>query len=181
MFDDTLRQGLSVELQQSPFLSLISDRQIQQTLALMGQPKDARLTPEIAQQICERTASAAVLEGSIASLGSQYVLGLRAKNCNTGNILDQEQVQAARREDVLNSLSQIARKFRTRVGESLATVEKHSTPLAEATTPSLEALKAYSTGHQGELILRECRGHTFLPACCRNRSQIRHGVRQFGA
>ena len=146
VFDDTLRQGLSVELQQSPFLSLISDQQVQQTLALMGQPKEARLTSEIAQQICERTASAAVLEGSIASLGSQYVLGLRAKNCNTGNILDQEQAVAARREDVLNSLSQIARKFRTRVGESLATVEKHSTPLAEATTPSLEALKAYSTG-----------------------------------
>ena len=155
VFDDTLRQGLSVELQQSPFLSLISDRQVQQTLALMGQPKDARLTPEIAQQICERTGSAAVLEGSIASLGSQYVLGLRAKNCNTGNILDQEQALAARREDVLNSLSQIARKFRTRVGESLATVEKHSTPLAEATTSSLEALKAYSTGHEGELIRRE--------------------------
>ena len=105
VFDDTLRQGLSVELQQSPFLSLISDRQVQQQLALMGQPKEARLTSEVAQQICERTASAMVLEGSIASLGSQYVLGLRARNCNTGNILDQEQIQAARREDVLNSLS----------------------------------------------------------------------------
>ena len=79
MFDDTLRQGLSVELQQSPFLTLISDRKVQQTLALMGQPKEARLTPEIAQQICERTASAAVLEGSIASVGSQYVLGLARK------------------------------------------------------------------------------------------------------
>jgi eukaryotic-like serine/threonine-protein kinase len=146
VFDDTLRQGLSVELQQSPFLTVISDRQVQQTLALMGQPKEARLTPEMAQQICERTASAAVLEGSIARVGSQYVLGLRAKNCNTGVILDQEQAVAARREDVLNSLSQIARRFRTRVGESLATVEKHSTPLAEATTPSLEALKAYSNG-----------------------------------
>ena len=146
VFDDTLRQGLAVELQQSQFLNLISDNQVQKILALMGQPKDARLTPEIAQQICERTASAAVLEGSIASLGSQYVLGLRARNCNTGNILDQEQTVAARREDVLNSLSQIASKFRTRVGESLATVEKHSTPLAEATTSSLEALKAYSTG-----------------------------------
>ncbi len=168
VFDDTLRQGLSVELQQSPFLSLISDRQVQQTLALMGQPKDARLTSEVAQQICERTASAAVLEGSIASLGSQYVLGLRARNCNTGNILDQEQVQAARREDVLNSLSQIARKFRTRLGESLATVEKHSTPLAEATTSSLEALKAYSTGNEGEPVLRECRGHTLVPARGRN-------------
>jgi hypothetical protein len=105
VFDDTLRQGLSVELQQSPFLRLISDRQVQQTLALMGQPKEARLTSEMAQQICERTASAAVLEGSIASVGSQYVLGLRARNCNTGNILDQEQAVAAKREDVLNSLS----------------------------------------------------------------------------
>jgi serine/threonine protein kinase len=146
VFDDTLRQGLAVELQQSPFLSLISDRQVQRVLALMGQPKEARLTPEVAQQVCERTASAAILEGSIASLGSQYVLGLRARNCNTGTILDQEQIQAARREDVLNSLSQIARKFRTRVGESLATVERHSTPLAETTTSSLEALKAYSIG-----------------------------------
>jgi serine/threonine protein kinase len=146
VFDDTLRQGLSVELQQSPFLSLISDRQIQRQLALMGQPKAARLTSEAAQQICERTASAMILEGSIASLGSQYVLGLRAKNCNTGSILDQEQIQAARREDILNSLSEIVRKLRTRLGESRATVEQHSTPLADATTPSLEALKAYSSG-----------------------------------
>jgi serine/threonine protein kinase/tetratricopeptide (TPR) repeat protein len=146
VFDDTLRQGLSVELQQSPFLEVISDQQVQQTLKLMGQPKDARLTPETAQQVCERTASAAVLEGSIASLGNQYVVGLRARSCNTGAMLAQEQVQASRREEVLNSLSQVARKVRIRVGESLATVEKHSTPLQEATTASLEALKAYSTG-----------------------------------
>jgi eukaryotic-like serine/threonine-protein kinase len=148
VFDDTLRQGLEVGLEQSPFLSLISDTRIRQTLTLMGQPKDARLTSDIAQQVCERTGSAAILEGSIATLGSQYVLGLRGRNCSTGTVLDQEQVQAARREDVLNSLSQIASKFRTRVGESLATVEKHSTPLAEATTPSLEALKAYSTAYK---------------------------------
>ena len=145
VFDDTLRQALAVELQQSPYLVLLSEARILQTLPLMGQPKDARLTPEVAQQVCERTSSAAILEGSIASLGSQYVLGLRARNCSTGVVLDQEQIQAARREDVLNSLSQIARKFRTKVGESLATVEKHSTPFAEATTLSLEALKAYST------------------------------------
>ena len=145
VFDDTLRQGLSVELTQSPFLSLISDKQVQQTLTLMGQPRDARLTTEIAQQICERTGSAAILEGSIASLGSQYVLGLRAENCSSGNILDEEQAQAAKKEDVLNSLSQIARRFRIRIGESLATVEKYSTPLAQATTTSLEALKTYST------------------------------------
>ena len=145
VFDDTLRQGLSIELQQSPFLEVISDRQVQQMLKLMGQPKDARLTPDAAQQVCERTGSAAVLEGSIANLGSQYVLGLQARTCSAGNIIDQEQAQAARREDVLNALSQIARRFRTRVGESLATVERHSTPLQEATTPSLEALKAYSS------------------------------------
>jgi serine/threonine protein kinase/tetratricopeptide (TPR) repeat protein len=146
VFDDTLRQGLAVELQQSPFLSLIPEPRIQQQLALMGQPKDARLTSEIAQQVCVRTGSAAILEGSIANLGSQYVLGLRARNCDTGSILDQQQIQVARREDILNSLSQIASKFRTRVGESLAMVEKHSTPLAEATTPSPEALKAYTAG-----------------------------------
>jgi serine/threonine protein kinase len=145
VFDDTLRQGLSVELLQSPFLEVISDQRVRQTLGLMGKPKDARLTPEISREICERTGSAAVLEGSIASLGSQYVLSLGARNCNTGNTLDQEQIQAARREDVLNSLSQIARKFRTRVGESLATVEQHSAPLWEAKTSSLEALKAYTT------------------------------------
>jgi Flp pilus assembly protein TadD len=145
VFDDTLRQGLSVDLQQSPFLTLIPDVTIQQTLALMGQPKEARLTPEIARQICVRTASTAVLEGSISRLGSQYSLGLRARDCNTGNILDRQQVVAARREDVLNSLSEMSRKFRTRIGESLITVERHSMPLAEATTSSIEALKAYST------------------------------------
>ena len=145
VFDDTLRQGLFVELQQSPFLEVISDQQVQQTLALMARPKDARLTPEIAREICERTGSTAILEGSITSLGSEYVLGLRAKTCNTGIVLDQEQAQAARREDALNTLSQIARKFRTRLGESLATVEKHSAPLWEAKTSSLEALKAYSS------------------------------------
>jgi eukaryotic-like serine/threonine-protein kinase len=146
VFDGTLRQGLAVQLEQSPFLSLISDERIQQMLKLMAKPADARLTPEVAREICERTASAAVLNGSVASLGSQYVLGLRAEDCRTGDVLAEEQVQAARKEDVLNALGQIASKFRTRVGESLTTVKKHDTPLAEATTPSLEALKAYSAG-----------------------------------
>jgi eukaryotic-like serine/threonine-protein kinase len=145
VFDDTLRQGLAVQLQQSPFLSLISDARIRKTMALMDQPPDARLTPDIAQSVCVRTASAAVLEGSIASLGSQYVVGLCAKNCTTGDILADEQTQAARKEDVLGALSQIASRFRTRVGESLATIERHSMPLEEATTPSLEAWKVYST------------------------------------
>ncbi len=147
VFDDTLRQGLAVQLQQSPFLSLISDQRIRGTLALMNQPAEARLTPEVARGVCVRTGSAAVLEGSIATLGSQYVLGLRATQCTTGDVLADEQAQAARKEEVLNTLSQIATRFRTRVGESLATIEKHSTPLAAATTPSLEALQAFSAGH----------------------------------
>jgi serine/threonine protein kinase/tetratricopeptide (TPR) repeat protein len=146
VFDGTLRQGLVVQLEQSPFLSLISDERIQRTLGLMGQPADARLTPKVAREICDRTGGAAVLEGSIASLGTQYVLGLSAKNCRTGDTLDEEQTQAARKEEVLSALSQMASKFRGRVGESLASVKEHNTPLAEATTPSLDALKAYSAG-----------------------------------
>jgi eukaryotic-like serine/threonine-protein kinase len=144
VFDGTLRQGLAVQLQESPFLSLVSDDRIHQTLRLMGKPADARLTPALAQEVCTRTSATAALEGSIASLGSQYVLGLSAKNCRSGADIDHEQAQAARKEDVLNALGQMASKFRRRAGESLATVEKHSTPLEEATTPSLEALKAYS-------------------------------------
>jgi eukaryotic-like serine/threonine-protein kinase len=146
VFDDTLRQGVAVQLEQSPFLSLISDNRIHKTLQLMGQASDVRLTPELAQDVCERTGSAAVLEGTIASLGSQYVLGFRAKNCGTGDVLYDEQTRATNKEDVLNVLSQIATNFRARVGESLATVKQHSTPLPEATTRSVEALKAYSVG-----------------------------------
>ncbi len=144
VFDGTLRQGMAVQLEQSPFLSLISEERIQRVLRLMGQPQDARLTPEIARDICERTSSAAVLDGTIAGLGSQYVLGLIARDCRTGDVFAEEQVQAARKEDVLNALGEIASKIRSRLGESLTTVQKHDTPLAEATTPSLEALKAYS-------------------------------------
>jgi len=162
VFDGTLRQGLAVQLEQSPFLSLISEERIQQVLRLMGKPADARLTPEIAREICERTASAAVLDGSIASLGSQYVLGLRAEDCRTGDVLAEEQVQASRKEDVLNALGQIASKFRTRVGESLTTVKKHDTPLAEATTPSLEALKAYSAGWEASFSTGSAAAVPFL-------------------
>ena len=143
-FDATLRQGMAVQLGQSPFLSLISEQRIHHTLRLMGRSADAPLTSEVARQVCERTGSAAVIEGSIATLGSQYVLGLRATSCRTGDILDDELAQAARKEDVLNALTQIASRFRARIGESLSTIKQHDTPLAQATTPSLEALEAYS-------------------------------------
>jgi DNA-binding winged helix-turn-helix (wHTH) protein len=146
MFDETLRQGLAIQLRQSPYLSLISDQRISHTLHLMGQRAGARLTPELARAVCERTGSAAILEGSIAPLGSQYVVTLEARSCRTGEVLDQEQVQAAKKEDVLSALGQIASRFRNRVGESLSTIQEHNTPLAEATTPSLEALEAYSAG-----------------------------------
>ncbi|MBL8214559.1 MAG: hypothetical protein JNK87_27805 [Bryobacterales bacterium] len=140
-----------MELQQSPYLALTPDRTVQQTLALMGRPKDTPLTAEVARQVCERTGGAAVLDGSIALVGTQYVLGLRAKECSTGKILDQQQAAAARREEVLNALSEMSRQFRRRAGESLATVEKHSMPLSEATTTSFEALKAYSTALKSSL------------------------------
>jgi tetratricopeptide (TPR) repeat protein len=146
MFDETLRQGLAIQLRQSPYLSLISDQRISHELRLMGHRADARITPELARGICERTGSTAILQGSIGPLGSQYVLALHAESCRTGEVLDQEQVQAARKEDVLSALGQIASRFRNRVGESLATIQEHNTPLAEATTPSLEALEAYSAG-----------------------------------
>ena len=152
VFDGALRQGLAVQLEQSPFLSLISDARIQQVLGLMSQPSGARLTPQIAREVCERTGSVAVLDGSIAALGSEYVLGLRATDCRNGDLIAEEQGQARRKEDVLNTLDGIASKLRTRLGESLASVEKFDAPLAEATTSSLEALRAFSLG-QRELTL----------------------------
>lgn len=146
VFDDTLRQGLVVQLEQSPFLSLVPEDRVRRTLQLMSKPAEARVTPELGREICQRTGAAAVLDGSIASVGTQYVIGLRATSCQSGAVVDEEQMQAARKEDVLSALSQMAGRFRSRVGESLATVKEHNTPLADATTASLDALKAYSTG-----------------------------------
>ncbi len=146
VFDDTLRQGLQVQLEQSPFLNLISQDRIQQTLRLMGQPPDARLTPPIAREICQRTESAGVLNGSIASLGSQYVLGIQAVNCRTGDSLAEEQATAEGKEQVLKAVGDAAAKLRNKLGESLSTLQKFDTPLEQATTPSLEALQAYSRG-----------------------------------
>jgi serine/threonine protein kinase/Flp pilus assembly protein TadD len=152
VFDGALRQGLSAQLEQSPFLSLISDQRVAQTLALMGQPKDARLTKELTREVCERTASAATIEGTIASLGNQYVLGLKAVNCSTGDILAQEQVAANGKEQVLKVLGDAATKLRAKLGESLASVQKYDAPPENVTTPSLEALQAYSLGYQALIV-----------------------------
>ena len=148
VFDDALRQGLAVQLEQSPFLTLVSEQRIQQTLRLMDQPPDARLTPEIARDLCQRTQSAAVLDGSIARLGSQYVLGLKAVNCRTGDSLAQEQATADGKERVLKALGEAAANLRAKLGESLVTVQKLDTPIEQASTPSLEALQAYSLGRK---------------------------------
>ena len=146
VFDDTLKQGLSVQLEQSPFLALVSEQRVNETLKLMGRPAGDRLTPEVTREVCQRTGSKAMLTGSIAGLGNQYVIGLKAVNCNTGDVLAEAQEQAAGKESVLKALDAAAISLRGRLGESLSTVQKYATPVEEATTPSLEALKAYSLG-----------------------------------
>jgi tRNA A-37 threonylcarbamoyl transferase component Bud32/TolB-like protein len=143
-FDDTLRQGLIVQLQQSPFLSLISDQKIRATLKLMGKPADASLTGDPAREVCERVGARALLTGSITSLGTRYVMNLRADECASGDALDNQQADAAGKEQVLKTLGDMAGRLRSRLGESLATVREHNVPLREATTSSLEALKAYT-------------------------------------
>jgi eukaryotic-like serine/threonine-protein kinase len=152
VFDGILRQGLSVQLEQSPSLVLVSDQQVQQVLRFMNRPPETRLTPEIAREICERTGGTAVLEGSIASLGSQYVIWIRAMSCHSGDILAQEQVQSERKEDVLNALTGVAVQIRARLGESLAGIEEHTTPLEQATTSSLEALRAFSAARKAVFV-----------------------------
>jgi serine/threonine protein kinase len=148
VFDGTLRQGLTAQLEQSPFLSLISDQRIAQTLALMSQPKQARLTQELARAVCQRTDSAATIEGNISSLGSQYVLGLKAVNCRNGDVLSQEQITANGKEQVLAALGDAATKLRGKLGESLGSVQKYDALPENVTTPSLEALQAYTLGNQ---------------------------------
>ncbi len=150
VFDDTLKTALSVSLNQSPFLNVLSDNKVAATMKLMSRPPDTKLTPEVTRELCQRAGSKAYLAGSIASLGSQYVLGLKAVNCQSGDPLTEEQVTAASKEKVLDALGEAASKLRTELGESLATVQKLDVPLSEATTSSLEALKAYSLGRKAQ-------------------------------
>ena len=136
---------------------MLPDARMSETLRLMVRAPDAKVTPAVAAEICERTGSAAVMEGSITSLGSQYVLGLRAKNCRTGEVLDEEQAPAAKKEDVFKALGQMASRFRTRVGESLPPVEKEPSVPAEVTTPSLEAWRSYSAAMKASSAQRRRR------------------------
>ncbi len=146
VFDDTLKTALSVALNQSPFLNVLSDNKVRAKLKLMTRPPDTRLTPEVARELCQRAGSKAYIVGSIASLGSQYVLGLKVVACQSGDILAQDQITAASKENVLDSLGDAASRLRGQLGESLASVQKLDVPLTEATTSSLEALKAFSLG-----------------------------------
>jgi serine/threonine protein kinase/Flp pilus assembly protein TadD len=146
VFDDTLKQALSISLRQSPFLELLSDSKIAATLKLMTKPPDTRLVPELAREVCERAGSKAYITGSIANLGKEYVIGLKTVNCQTGDLLAQEQVQADGKEKVLDALGDGAAKLRAKLGESLSTITAFDVPLQQATTPSLEALQAYSLG-----------------------------------
>jgi serine/threonine protein kinase/tetratricopeptide (TPR) repeat protein len=148
VFDDTLKQAISVQLAQSPFLNVLSDARMRSTLKLMAKPPDTKLTPDVARELCLRAEGTGYIAGAIASLGSEYVIGVDVINCHTGDRLAQEQVTAANKEQVLKTLDEAAAKLRGQLGESLSTVEKFDTPLDQATTPSLEALKALSEGRK---------------------------------
>ena len=144
VFDDTLKTALSVALNQSPFLNVLSENKVAATLKSMTRPADTKLTPDVTRELCQRAGSKAFIAGAIASLGSEYVVGLKAVNCQSGDIIAQEQVTAPSKEKVLTALGDAAMKMRSELGESLATVQKFDVPLAEATTSSLDALKAFS-------------------------------------
>jgi tetratricopeptide (TPR) repeat protein/predicted Ser/Thr protein kinase len=150
IFDDTLKTALNVSLRQSPFLNVLSDSEVAKTLQQMTRPVGTKLTPEVARELCQRAGSKAYLAGTIGSLGSQYVLGLKAVNCRSGDTLAEEQVTAASKEKVLDTLGEAASKLRGELGESLATVQKLDVPLSEATTSSLGALQAYSLGNKAQ-------------------------------
>ncbi len=152
-FDDTLKTALTVSLRQSPFLSVLSDSQVAKTLQQMTRTAYTKLTPAVTRELCQRAGSKAYIAGSIGNLGSKFVVGLKAVNCQSGDTLAQEQVTAPSKEKVLDALGKAASKLRAELGESLATVQKFDIPLTDATTASLEALKAYSlgvkAGHEG--------------------------------
>lgn len=146
VFDGTLKTALTVALNQSPFLNVLSDEQISSTLKLMTRPADTRLTPDVAREICERDGARAFIGGSISNLGDQYIVGLKAVNCQNGNTMAQEQVTANGKDHVLSAVGDAAAKLRSELGESVSTVNQLDVPLEQATTSSLPALQAYSTG-----------------------------------
>ncbi|MFZ3211047.1 MAG: hypothetical protein WA188_05990 [Terriglobales bacterium] len=176
MFDSTLKKALAVSLGQSPYLNVVPDSKVQQTLKLMGRPLETRITNDIGREICQRARIKAMLTGAVAPLGNEYVITLEAINAATGDSLAQVQEQAKSKEQVLNALGVGADKLRGKLGESLASVQKFDKPLQEVTTSSLEALKAFTQGDE----LRE-RGDALAPICVvperhRTRPEFCHGL-----
>ena len=155
IFDDTLKQGLRVQLEQSPFLNVLSDERVRDELGMMGRRKDERLTKELARDVCQRIGSKAILASSISKLGTRYVLGFNAVNCDTGDELGSEQIEADSKEHVLNALGRAATRLRKRLGESLASIQKFDVPIEQVTTSSLEALRAYSMGMRNKSANQE--------------------------
>ena len=162
VFDDTLKQGLAIQLEQSPFLNVLSDRKVAGTLKLMNRSATEPLTEEVGREVCLRTNSKAILTGSIAQLGRQYVIGVKAVDCNTGDVLAEAQQQAAGKESLLKALDAAAASLRGKLGESLSSVQKYATPLEEASTPSLEALKAYSLGRKAKIATGQTQSLPFF-------------------
>src|SRR5207245_3098761 len=148
VFDGTLKQALAVQLEQSPYLNIVPDQTIRKALQFMGRTAEERVTGSVAREICERENIQAMLSGSITALGSQYVVALDATNCGTGDSLAREQVTAATKEAVLPAVGKAASSLREKLGESLASIQKFDTPVTEATTTSLEALKAYAAADE---------------------------------
>ena len=166
-----------MQLEQSPFLSLVSDEEVQQTLRMMGQAPDARITPEIGREICQRTTSTAVLDGSIAEIGTQYSLILKAINCGSGDLLASAAAQASDKNHVLDALGKLASEMRTKLGESLSSVEKYDTPLEQETTSSLDALHAMNLGMKSAVVLGDSVGAIpFYRRAVENRSKVCHGL-----
>ena len=161
VFDDTLKQALAVDLGQSPFLNILSEDKVSQTLRQMTRPPGERLTRDLAREVCQRSGSRAYLAGSIAVLGTQYVIGLEAVNCANADVLARQQVTAAGKEQVLPALGQAAAKLRNEMGESLSSVQKFDVPLEQATTNSLEALKAYTLSLKAQREKGDVEGFTF--------------------
>jgi eukaryotic-like serine/threonine-protein kinase len=162
VFDGTLRQGVEAQIEQSPLLGVLSDEQIGRTLQLMGQPPDVRLTPSVVNQICRRQRSSAWIDGSIAKLESQYILGLRAVTCDSNQILAQVQVTANGRKQVLEALGQATTELNSRLGDSLRLVKSFDTPLDQVTTPSIDALQAYTLGRQAMWKRDDAQGIAFF-------------------
>jgi tetratricopeptide (TPR) repeat protein len=148
VFEGTLKQALAIQLEQSPFLNVLPDRKINATLKLMNRTSSQRITQEVAREICIRTNSKTLLTGSIAGIGSQYLIGLKAVNCQTGDTQASGEATAENRDKVLKALGDVGNQLREKLGESLASVEKYNKPLAEATTSSPEALKAFTEGRR---------------------------------